>query len=359
MHNKDFVVYAGERALAILRDRGLQADSVKVVAGAAGGPKWLVLYGLDRFLFGEWFAGRQTPLYLLGSSIGTWRFAAASVNDPVHAIDRLKDAYIHQQYSDSPTAADVSAEAANILDQYIDDAAIQQILENPCYRFNLLAVRCSLPPLKSEARMMQLPALALAALCNAANRSSLGLFFQRTLFHHPTDGSFFDTLNGFPIHRIPLTAANFRKAMIASGSIPMVMSGVDNIPGAPPGVYRDGGIIDYHMNVPFPVGADDIVLFPHYVDRIIPGWFDKQIPWRKPDPACLENVVMIAPSPAFVGSLPYGKIPDRKDFITLSGRDQTRFDYWDTVVEKSLELAEGIRDALDTGRIAEMAAPFP
>jgi len=58
------VFLAGARALEKVRDGGLNSGDVKVVAGAAGGPKWLILGQLDRFLFGEWFQGRIDPLFL-------------------------------------------------------------------------------------------------------------------------------------------------------------------------------------------------------------------------------------------------------------------------------------------------------
>ena len=87
---KDKLVFlAGERALKRVRENGLNPGDVKIVAGAAGGPKWLILGQLDRFLFGQWFAGRTDPLFLLGSSIGSWRFAAVSRKEPVAALDRF------------------------------------------------------------------------------------------------------------------------------------------------------------------------------------------------------------------------------------------------------------------------------
>ena len=76
------VFLAGERALKKVRENGLAPEDVKIIAGAAGGPKWLILGQLDRFLFGEWFQGRKTPLFLIGSSIGSWRFAAARRRSP-------------------------------------------------------------------------------------------------------------------------------------------------------------------------------------------------------------------------------------------------------------------------------------
>ena len=36
------------------------------------------------------------------------------------------------------------------------------------------------------------------------------------------------------------------------------------------------------------------VLFPHYTDRITPGWFDKLLPWRKPSVEDMANVVPVS-----------------------------------------------------------------
>jgi hypothetical protein len=47
-------IYAGPRALARIRERGLVPSDVRVIPAAAGGPKGLMLLALDRFLFGEW-----------------------------------------------------------------------------------------------------------------------------------------------------------------------------------------------------------------------------------------------------------------------------------------------------------------
>ena len=58
---------AGPAALRLIRDRGLHAEDVDVIPGASGGAKWLVLAGLDRYLFGEFLAQpRQRPMHLIG-----------------------------------------------------------------------------------------------------------------------------------------------------------------------------------------------------------------------------------------------------------------------------------------------------
>jgi hypothetical protein len=136
------------------------------------------------------------------------------------------------------------------------------------------------------------------------------------------------------------------------------MSGIKGIPDAPAGIYRDGGVTDYQMDIPFLDQQEGIVLFPHYSHRIIPGWFDKMIPWRKPKPSNMENVLLLAPSPSFVGGLPGGKIPDRSDFYTYKGRHNDRLADWNRAVDLSRQLADEFIEAVDSGRIRHDVQPL-
>ena len=56
---------------------------------------------------------------------------------------------------------------------------------------------------------------------------------------------------------------------------------------------------------------------------------------------------MITPSADFVASLPYGKIPDRKDFTELDA--DTRIKYWQQVFKETERLAEAF-DAVCTNK---------
>jgi hypothetical protein len=350
--------YAGAKALSIIRDKGLAQEDVNVVAGAAGGPKWLVLNHLDRVMFSSWFKGRKAPLYFLGSSIGSWRFAAASQKNPVEAIEKFQEVYIHQSYRAKPTPEKVSRESRRIMDHFIDDAAIHEILSHPVFRLNFMAVRCR-HILSSDSRVLLFPGLTAAFLFNAMGRGFLKYFFDRSLFYHPADKPPFLGMSGFPIQKIPLTRENFKAALLASGSIPLVMSGVKDIPGAFPGTYRDGGILDYHLDIDFLNGNKGLVLYPHYSDRIIPGWFDKKLRYRKPASKNMENILMISPSKEFVERLLHGKIPDRNDFSLFRGRDRERFSYWLSVVHESKRLGDAFKDAVDSGRIRQLVKPMP
>ena len=356
-YEDSLVIKAGPQALRLIRDEGLRPERVLVLAGAAGGPKWLVLYHLDRLLFKQFFKERSKPLHLIGSSIGAWRFAALSQRDPLEALDRFRDAYIHQTYATAPTAAEVTAESRKVMNGYLPDEAIPGILTHPWCRMNMLAVRCRhLTAFENRTGMAM--GLAGAVVSNLIARRHLALFFERTLFHDPRALPPLDNRDTIPFSHTTLGTENFKDALLASGSIPLVMSGVSDIAGARPGIYRDGGMIDYHMDLPYRVPDDEIVLMPHYTDRIVPGWLDKQLSWRKPAADHMANVVMVASTKAFVQQLPNAKIPDRTDFKIYFQRDRERFEAWDKTVEMCRPPAEAFMELVASGRIREKVQPM-
>ena len=81
-------IRAGARALARIKSHGLDPAEVSLVPAAAGGPKGLVLIGLDRAIFGEWLPRSPRRRWLISASIGAWRMAAACMPDPAKALDR-------------------------------------------------------------------------------------------------------------------------------------------------------------------------------------------------------------------------------------------------------------------------------
>jgi len=347
---------AGKNALSVIRDEGLQADRIKIIAGAAGGPKWLVLNHLDRVIFSQWLNRRKTPLFLIGSSIGAWRFAAASTQNPVETIETFQHEYIHQSYRSKPTPEEISATSAAILDTYLADTKAFDILHHPYIRINIMAVR-SKWAVANDNKIRLTAGLALSFIANLISRKLLKFFFERALFSDPRQIPPFAHMDFFPIKTIPLTESNLKSALLASGSIPLVMSGISDICQAPEGIYRDGGVLDYHPDIPF-TKHNDIVLFPHYTDKIIPGWMDKKLPWRKPSRDHMQNVVLVSPSKSFIDKLPHKKIPDRNDFYLFRGNQKERISYWYSVVDHSRQLGEEFLEAVQTGRIKKIIKPI-
>ena len=157
------------------------------------------------------------------------------------------------------------------------------------------------------------------------------------------------------MQKVPLTPANLEDAIVSTGSIPLVLHGVRDIAGARPGTYRDGGIIDYHLDVPHSE-AGKLTLYPHFFERIVPGWFDKRLTWRRAAPDHVAATVLISPSPEFVARLPGGKVTDRTDFQRYAPAERIRV--WRRVVAECQALADELHEVLEKDDLAARLEPL-
>lgn len=340
-------IRAGRVALERIRRDGLSPADVAVIPAAAGGPKGLILSGLDHFLFGNWLPTVRRRRRLIGASIGAWRMAAACQPDPRAGLTELTRLYVGQRYPYRPPPTYVSRVCSDLVSGLLA-AGGGTPLAHPDHHLSVLTVRGRGPLAAPGSRHREAAGFALAALANATGRSRLGALLERVVFHDRRDdvdwlGKDFDA---FATRLVPLSEANLHAALLASGSIPLVLEAVRGIPDAPPGVYWDGGIIDYHLHLPYP-RAGDLVLYPHFADHIVPGWLDKGLRWRRAKDAWLDNVILVAPSPAFVASLPNGKLPDRRDFRHYGLDHEARIRDWNRAIGDSGRLAEAFSNWLD------------
>ena len=342
-------IRAGGRARARLREGGIHAEDVAILVGASGGPKWLVLNGLDRYLFGELFSGREQPLHAMGSSIGCWRAACFAQPDPLAALDRFEEAYITQAYPPKPPPDLISARSREILRELLGPDGAESIVSHPWLVTHVLTTRCRRLP-GIDDRRAQAALLGVGALLNAVDRRLMGLPFERVIWSGEPDWSPLRQLRDLPTRRLELTRDNVEDALMATASIPLVLAPVQQPAGGPRGPYLDGGVVDYHPGFDLSQ-AGGLVLYPHFFDRLTPAWFDKPFTWRRPPAAALEDVVLVAPSPAFVAGLPGGKIPDRTDFQHMA--DGERIRVWREVVRRSRALAEDFVELVEGGRVSE------
>lgn len=340
--------------MALLRERGLRRDDVDVLPAASGGAKWLSIAGLDRYLFGHLLRPSDTnprtrPLHGIGSSIGSWRLACLGQRDPVAALARGHHAYIYlQQYSDRPTAAEVSTVLTACLDALLGADGVEEILSHPYLRLHVITAEGR--GLAAVERRWPLAAsLALAASANIVNRRALSWLFRRTVFHSAGSDSPFGDLRDLPTRHHHLTAANLRLALLASGSIPLLVSGV-RMQETANSLHWDGGVLDYHLDLDFGSG-EGVVLYPHFYSHVVPGWFDKSMKWRRAGVRNFTRALLIAPSDAFVASLPGARIPDRRDFRQLSHRDREA--RWQAVMDASTQLGDELHELIDTGTLAD------
>ncbi len=346
-------LYAGPTARAHIREKGLAPQDIDVVVGASGGPKWLALAGLDRVIFSEFARrDRERPLHLLGSSIGSWRMACLAQRDPVAAIERFEHAYLGQRYSKRPPPIEVARVSRALLRELLGASGSDEILGNDTRRLHVVTARCH-GLVGSESRTLEGLGLALAAAGNLISRRTLGWHAQRVIFSSGDDEGLFAGLHDQPTRSAALTRDNLTDVLMASGSIPLVFPGV-HIAGAPAGVYRDGGLIDYHPDLD--LRPEGLILFPHFYAHITPGWFDKSLAWRRSSAHHVDRTVLVAPSAEWVAGLPGGKIPDRKDFFTMDDVERTAA--WKQVLAAGRRLGEEFAELMIRGDWAEHVRPL-
>ena len=112
-------VYAGRIARERLEQEGWQPTLFDTLVGASGGPKFLGIAGLDRFLFGDFLQRSDHPMHLIGSSIGCWRHAALAARDPLKSHAVLVERYTEQYYDPADTRSRVQ-QVAELCDWVVD-----------------------------------------------------------------------------------------------------------------------------------------------------------------------------------------------------------------------------------------------
>jgi Patatin-like phospholipase len=331
-------ILAGKKALAEIQQHGLRPERIKLMVGASGGPKWLMLSRLDQYLSEHFFPRATQSISLLGSSIGSWRMACYAQSDPLSIFKEFEDFYINQRYSEKLDSKEISAYINKVHAQLFSPSRSAHVASNPLRKLHIVAVR-NRKLLNGRSKVAQGFGLLTAATGNLFSSSIVEAMYPRVIISpEASTAPYF-----FEPESIKLTAENLSQSLVASGAIPMVMEPT-KIPGGKDRWYWDGGLVDYHFSGPFNI-EDGLVFYPHFFPKITPGWLDKSIPWRKAKAKNYDNVVMLAPSESFIAKLPYGKIPDRKDFDNLSNEDREA--YWNTVLEATNELVDDLHAALE------------
>ena len=345
-------IYAGKTAMQTLQERGFHQELFTSFLGASGGPKWFVLYQCDRYLFGEFFKGRQSELNLLGSSAGAFRAACFAQQDPVAAIDRLAKHYSETTYGNNAKPSEITEKARMLLDIVFGEDGAREIIDNKIFKAHFIVAKSN-GLVSFENKVLQGLGLVNSFLRNRSDRKKLSNQYQRFVFQSPSSQFQFQDPDNIATFKVDLTEDNIKDALLASGSIPMVMEGIRNIAHAPKGIYRDGGIIDYHFDLK--LHDEGLTFYPHFNADPKSGWFDKGTS-RSVRGENYDKTVLICPSREFVASLPYHKIPDRNDFVEIE--DSARLKYWRTVFSETEKMVETLHHFVETQDMS-MVKPMP
>ncbi len=358
-------IHAGAAALRLLRERGLRPADVRVIPGAAGGPKGLILNPLDRFIFGHWLAGGTQPVHLLGASIGAWRLACACLPGPAAELGRMAEDYIAMEYEHEPGKSPLPRHVSEVFGATLRqqfEGREAAVLQHPRYRLHVFTSR-GRHLLRRQGRWRTPLGYIGALLANTVSRKAMGGWLERVIFSDPRE-SLPLALHDYRTRQVALSAANLRQSILASCSIPFWLDAVRDIPGAPPGAYWDGGITDYHLHLdygsmrrvdPANGGEAGLVLYPHFQATVVPGWLDKALKHRHRATPHLDNVVLLSPHSDWVRKLPNAKLPDRSDFTAYGNDLAGRMKAWRRALAEAQRLADEFAELVAAGGPIEVA----
>ena len=119
-----------------------------------------MLYGLDKFLFGEFFKDRTQPLNMIGSSVGSFRAACFAQRDPVAATERMAKGYIETTYDSKYVGPKIVTDSGRaMLHDILGDQGINEIVNNPVFKAHFITAKAK-GLAGSENRLMQYSLLA-------------------------------------------------------------------------------------------------------------------------------------------------------------------------------------------------------
>jgi len=345
---------AGPAALRILRSHGLVQSVLGAVAAPASGPRWMAMVGLDRALMESGLLqgdGRRT--LLVGASAGAWRMLALACRDPETTHRRLAEGYLGQVFGRRDTPRTVSHAYREMLSGIVSPADAAHAVDHPRLDLGMNVTRVR-GPLAAQARWLQAAGMAVAGALRMASVHLSRLAYERVLLHS-RPGAFVPEIRG---RVVPLTTDNLLAGALASGTVPLYMEPVPGVDGERRGAFIDGGVGDYHLNQAYASDEGTLTLFLHFQREVLPEWFDRYRRSRRPAAEVTERVLQVYPSPAYVASLPGGRLPDRSDFLDLMDEPDERMRRWREAVTASELLGSQLLDDLGAGRIPDLAQPM-
>jgi len=334
-----------------MQNHGLNMADFGYMLAASGGPKWLVLSGLDKYLCQQ---HRQAMLGIhgLGTSAGAFRLACYARDDASQAIDEFAQQYIATTYSGPhPRQAERDDSVKQILNTIVMGKE-KEILTSQYMRPHWITAQChglgsvagSLPQLVNLIASMAINRLGRKHLRHLYSRACFGPSNSQLSITDPFD---------LPTHYHPLTANNLYDSLLASGTIPLFSPIRQHIQGAP-GSHLDGGLLDYHFDLQLQ-GVDSserpLVLYPHFTHKPRAGWFDKKLQ-RPPTTSSYDKVVLITPNDAFLSRLAQGRIPERHDFRVYD--NHTRQKAWQHAADLSQFLAHELHEVIETQDLSQI-----
>lgn len=347
---QNFIIRAGTKALQHIRNSGLSPQDISCIPAAAGGPKWIVLYAFDKYFLREWISKKHTATNLVGASAGAWRMLCYALDQPEQALSAFLHAYVEQRYQELPPPSVVSQNVIDILNQILATSSKEGMWKADLKRLYVISSQSSFKLRSGSAYKKEFGTMAMK---NLVARSFLKADLRRIVFTNSPHKPLVE--DAFHTNYVRFTKDNLIPALQSTGTLPIYMEPVSNVPEVD-GLLWDGALIDYHICHQYQ--DEGLVFYPHFTDQLIPGWFDKFVPWRKFAGPFKDRMIVISPSKSFVQALPDQKTPDREDFNRYFDNNEQRIQNWYEVAKRGEDLAEEFDRLYKSGALVDHVRPL-
>jgi hypothetical protein len=259
----------------------------------------------------------------------------------------MKDQYCDMYYKNGDTCDVLHPMMLEMFDIVSPDLVLEESLDHATFKVGIMVSELRYP-FSLLPMLLLRPFLVLVILLHLLLPSLIeNLFFKRLCFFSGDSLPPFLELDGaVEFHK--LTVENCKQVLHATTSVPLVSKPCTFIHSVGAGVYFDGGITDYYLNLKVK-NANGLLLGDlHPTAPIYRSALDQFLPWARhlPDDY-FEHVSVIRPTNEFVRllgrSLPSVKDWFSKDFIQ---NPKKRKDFWNLVYDLSQK--HWLRDAFES-----------
>ena len=139
-HAPALKIRAGHLARELILKEGLQPEQVDIVPGAAGGPKGIGIQGLDQAIFGDFFPRAPQRRTLVGSSIGSWRFASIAAHGAKQGTERLAELYTNLYFHKKMSRLEVSEVCRGMLFDLVQGKETE-LVNHPDHHLTVLSIK--------------------------------------------------------------------------------------------------------------------------------------------------------------------------------------------------------------------------
>jgi hypothetical protein len=306
----------------------------------AAGPRAFVSSGFEASLASSYLSNNiKSEKWLIGGSTGGLR-ALAFVNSLLLKQDlacKIKDHYCEMYYKHGFTSDKLHAMMLEMFDSVCPNDVLKEALEHDTFKVAILVSELRYPFSLLPVILLR-PFLAIVVLLHLVLPSLIEtLFFKRLCFYSGHSPPSFLGLED-SVEFCKLTINNCQQVLHATTSMPLISKTCTFIKGKGPGVYFDGGITDYYLNMKIN-GANGLLLGDlHPTSPIYRSALDLFVPWRRhlPD-EYFEHVSVIRPTENFLKSLEPRSLPSVRDWFSKEyiKYPEKRKDSWNLVYDLS------------------------